>query len=83
MFFVYILQCHDGTLYTGYARDLKERLEKHSRGKGSRYVRSRRPFRLVYSEQVKTKSRAMKRESQIKSLTRTDKLRLVNSAPAK
>ena len=77
MFFVYMLRCRDGTLYTGYARDLKKRLETHSKGKGSKYVRTRRPFRLVYSEKLETKSQAMKRENWIKSLNRFDKLRLV------
>lgn len=76
MFHVYMLRCRDGTLYTGYARDLKKRLETHSRGKGSKYVKSRRPFKLVYSEKLETKSQAMKRENEIKSLNRHEKCRL-------
>jgi putative endonuclease len=75
---VYILECRDGSLYTGIARDLKDRLEMHSRGRGSRYVRSRLPFRLVYSEQLASRSEALKRELEIKSMDRSEKKMLVN-----
>lgn len=71
-----MLQCRDGSLYTGYAKDLEKRLETHSKGKGSKYVRSRRPFRLVYQEDLETKSQAMRRENEIKSLSRCEKFRL-------
>ena len=78
-FQVYILQCRDGSLYTGYAKDLKARLKVHAQGRGSKYVKSRMPFRLVYSESAETKSEAMRRENQIKSLTRQEKIELVRS----
>jgi putative endonuclease len=76
-FFVYMLRCRDGSLYTGIARDLEKRMEQHSRGRGSKYVRSRLPFRLVYLEEFGTKSGAMVRENQIKSLPRKEKARLI------
>jgi len=80
MFFVYILKCRDGTFYTGIAKDLEKRLEVHMSGKGSKYVRTRRPFKLVYSEKAESKSAAMKRENQIKQMSRTEKLDFLNRA---
>lgn len=77
MFTVYILKCSDGSLYTGYARDLAKRLDKHKIGNGSKYVRSRLPFELVYKEVFKTRSNAMKRESAIKKLSKTEKNKLL------
>jgi putative endonuclease len=75
-FFVYILRCADGTLYTGYTDDLKERVMTHNgetKKIGAKYTRGRRPVELVYSESFKTKSEAMKREVAIKQLTRSQK----------
>ena len=69
-----IVQCSDGTLYTGCTNDLKNRLEKHNAGKGARYTRGRLPVKLVYYEVFATKSEAMKREAQIKKLSRKQKL---------
>ncbi len=77
MFFVYILRCRDGSLYTGMTNDLEKRMEAHSRGKGSRYVRSRLPFKLVHSESFETKSQAMMRENEIKMMKRGEKARLI------
>ncbi len=77
-FFVYILRCRDGSLYTGIARDLEKRMKKHSRGRGSRCVRSRLPFRLVYSEEFTTRSESMRRENQIKALARAEKAGLIS-----
>ena len=83
VFFVYILECGDRSLYTGIAKDLEDRLKQHSTGKGSRYVRSRLPFRVVYRETLGTRSQALIRENQIKAMSRREKLRLImnNSEP--
>ena len=80
-FFVYMLKCRGGSLYTGIARDLEKRMEQHSLGRGSKYVRSRLPFRLVYFEEFKTRSEAMRRENQIKGLTRIEKAELISRGP--
>ena len=69
-----MVQCSDGTLYTGWTNDLKKRLEKHNAGKGARYTRGRLPVKLVYYEVFATKSEAMKSEAQIKKLSRKQKL---------
>lgn len=79
MFFVYMLKCRDGTFYTGIAKDLEKRMEVHRSGKGSKYVRTRLPFRLVYSESAESKSAAMKRENHIKQMSRAEKIALVRS----
>jgi putative endonuclease len=80
-FFVYILRCRDGSLYTGIARDLEKRMKQHSLGRGSRYVRSRLPFRLVYSEEFGSLPGAMRRENEIKRLARAEKAGLVGRGP--
>ena len=74
---VYILQCKDGSLYTGITNDLEKRLLTHSLGKGSKYVRARLPFKLVFQEAQLTKSLAMKRELEIKKLNRGEKIELI------
>ena len=74
---VYILQCGDGTLYTGITDDLAHRLEMHSAGKGAKYTRGRSPLTLVYREDAPSYSDALKREYRIKQLTRTEKLKLI------
>lgn len=74
---VYIVECKDGSLYTGYARDVASRIEKHNLGLGAKYTRNRRPVRLKYKEPFDTISNAMKREIQIKKLTRREKLGLI------
>ena len=71
--FVYILRCADGTLYTGYARDPKQRELVHNNGRGAKYTRGRRPVRLVYSEACRSVTQALKREHQLKRWTRTRK----------
>jgi putative endonuclease len=76
-FWVYILECSDGTLYTGYTVDLELRLKAHRDGKGSKYTRSRLPIRLVYSEALDNRSLALSREVEIKRMPRRDKLQLV------
>ncbi|MEW6617050.1 MAG: GIY-YIG nuclease family protein [Patescibacteria group bacterium] len=78
--FVYILKCADSSLYTGYTTDLKKRVGQHNTSKrGARYTKSRRPVALVYSEKYKTKSKALKREIEIKSWSRKKKLVLIGS----
>ena len=73
---VYILQCNDNSLYTGITNHLQQRIEKHNAGKGAKYTRSRLPVVLVYQETVEDKSEALKREHQIKQLSRAEKLLL-------
>lgn len=75
---VYIVQCADGTLYTGIAKDLEARIAKHNTGEGAKYTRTRLPVKLVYSEPAADKSAASKREHQIKQLSRTQKLQLIS-----
>ena len=71
--YVYILRCGDGTLYIGTARDIAARLAQHAAGKGAKYTRSRGPLELVCQEGPMTVSRALRREHQLKQLTRTQK----------
>jgi len=78
-FFVYILRCSDGSLYAGYTVDLEQRLAQHNSGKGSRYTASRLPVELAYVEEAASRRSAMKREWEIKSMKRSEKLRLCAS----
>lgn len=80
MHFVYIVRCADGTLYTGYARDPREREKAHNSGRGARYTSGRRPVCLVYSERFESLGDALKREHQLKRLTRKQKDALVTAA---
>lgn len=77
MFFTYIIECSDGTLYCGYAANLDKRIETHNSGKGAKYTRTRLPVRLVYAEQFDNKSDALKREYAIKHMSRSEKLELI------
>lgn len=74
---VYILKCSDGTLYTGYTNDLEHRLKAHEAGKGAKYTRGRGPFQVMFVERFPTKEEAMKREYEIKQLTRKGKFQLI------
>ena len=74
---VYILRCGDGTLYTGITNDLDRRLRTHSAGRGAKYTRARLPVELVYREPSPDKSSALRRELEIKAMTREDKLKLI------
>ena len=74
---VYILRCRDGTLYTGWTNRLEARVEAHNQGKGAKYTKSRRPVALVYWERQADKAGALRREREIKRLSRAKKLRLV------
>lgn len=77
MWFVYILQCGDGTLYTGIATNVEARLEKHRSGKGAKYTRGRGELELVYQDVAGSKSDATKRERAIKAMKRDAKLELI------
>jgi len=81
MWHCYMLECADGTLYTGIARNLERRLAVHNRGKGSKYTRSRLPVKLVYAEGHPDRASASRREAQIKRLPRAAKLRLLFGFP--
>ena len=74
---VYILRCADGTFYTGTARDVAHRLAVHNAGKGAKYTRPRRPVRVVWSEGPMSLTRALRREYQLKQLTRAQKRALI------
>ncbi|MBN1283401.1 MAG: GIY-YIG nuclease family protein [Proteobacteria bacterium] len=73
---VYMIECSDGTLYTGVTLDLGRRLREHNAGSGSKYTRSRRPVRLVHSEARRGRASAQRREAAIKALTRGEKMLL-------
>ena len=75
--FVYMLRCGDGTLYTGITDDIQRRLAAHRAGKGAKYTRGRGPLELVYQEELPDKSDALKREYAIKRLRREEKERLL------
>ena len=62
MFYTYILQCSDGTLYTGFTNNIEKRISTHNKGLGAKYTRGRLPVKLVYTENFKSKSKALKRE---------------------
>jgi putative endonuclease len=76
----YFVRCADGTLYAGYARDAHEREKAHNDGRGAKYTRSRRPVTLIYVERFRTKGKALRREYQLKQLTREKKEALVRDA---
>ena len=75
--YLYILRCGDNTLYTGITTDVEKRLEAHRSGKGAKYTRGREPLTLVYQESCGTHSQALKRELEVKALSRKEKLRLI------
>lgn len=78
-FFCYILECMDGTYYTGWSTDPQRRTRMHNSGRGSRYTRAHRPVRLVYVESLPDRSSAMKREIAIKNMGRVAKQHLIAS----
>lgn len=79
--YCYILECSDGSLYTGWTTDPKRRLREHAAGRGSRYTRVRRPLRIVYLESQPNRRSAMKRERAIKNRSRQYKLQLIAAHP--
>ncbi len=79
MHYTYIVECSDGTLYTGYAADLEKRINTHNEKKGAKYTRGRVPVTLKYYEEFENKADALKREAQIKKMRKEKKLRLLNN----
>ncbi len=82
MNYTYILRCADGSYYTGWTTDPEKRLQAHNAGKGSKYTRSRLPAEIVHLEEFGTKEEAMRRERQIKQLTRQQKQELIDGSRA-
>ena len=80
---LYILQCGDGSLYTGITTNIEKRLAAHESGKGAKYTRGRAPLKLVYTEKLGSKSKAAIREAEIKSLERAEKLKLIEKRKRK
>jgi putative endonuclease len=78
MWYVYILECSDGTLYTGITTDLDKRVKTHNNGKGAKYTKARLPVVLKASFEAEDRSTASKEEYRIKQLTRKEKLKLIN-----
>ncbi|GAB7092631.1 GIY-YIG nuclease family protein [Halorubrum luteum] len=74
--YVYVIECADGTLYTGYTTDVERRVAEHDAGTGAKYTRGRTPVTLRYTESFDSRSAAMSREHEIKSLTRRQKEQL-------
>ena len=77
MYYAYLLRCADDTLYAGYTDDLSKRVAVHNQGKGAKYTRSRRPVELIYQETAADRSAALRREAQIKRLSRQEKWNLI------
>ena len=72
-----MVKCNDSSIYTGISNNLKRRLDAHAKGNGSKYVRARLPFRLIYTEEFLSRSKAIKREMEIKKLNKKNKELLV------
>ncbi len=81
--YVYILRCRDGSLYTGYTNDFDNRVSAHNAGRGAKYTASRRPVHIVYTEPADSKSAAMRRELQIKRWAKAKKESLIAGKPQK
>jgi putative endonuclease len=79
MYFVYLLECKDGTIYTGITNDLARRLRMHKGGTASRYTRARGVKSMIYTEKRRTRGSALKREAEIKKWSRAEKLTLARS----
>lgn len=77
MNYTYIVRCSDDSLYTGWTNDLEKRMKDHNDGRGAKYTKPRRPVILAYYEEFSTKEEAMRREWEIKQMTRREKLRLL------
>ncbi len=75
--YTYILRCSDNTYYTGYTNHLEKRIQAHNAGKGARYTKGRLPVQLVYYEEYEDKSAAMRREWEIKQLSRAEKEKMI------
>lgn len=81
MNYTYIVKCSDGSLYTGWTNDLEKRIRAHNAGKGAKYTKSRRPVVLAYYEEFQTKEEAMRREWEIKQMSRNQKMKMITSVP--
>lgn len=75
---VYILECSDKTLYAGITNDMENRLAKHAAGTGAKYTRGRAPYKVLYTEVHATRGDALRREAEIKALSRDKKLKLIS-----
>ena len=80
MNYTYIVKCSDGSLYTGWTNNLEKRIKDHNAGRGAKYTKARRPVVLVYKEEFSTKQEAMKREWEIKRLSRKEKLSMIENS---
>ena len=80
---VYILECADNSLYTGITNDLPSRIKAHEQGSGAKYTKGRGPFKLVYEQPCKDKGNALKKELGIKALSRSNKIKLINTYNSK
>ncbi|MGL4572161.1 MAG: GIY-YIG nuclease family protein [Clostridium sp.] len=79
MNYVYIIECGDESLYTGWTNNLEKRFKAHNEGRGAKYTRGRGPLKLVYFEEYESKVDAMKREYEIKKMTREKKIKLISN----
>lgn len=79
MYYTYIVECSDGTLYTGFTVNLEKRIKTHNEKKGAKYTRGRTPVTLKYYEQFENKTDAIKREAEVKKLNKLNKLKLLKS----
>jgi putative endonuclease len=78
-YYVYILQCNDGTYYTGYTNDLERRIKLHNSGKGAKYVKGRGPVKLVYCKEYKYYKNALNAERDIKTYARKEKEEIIEA----
>lgn len=79
MYFVYLIQCADGSIYTGMTADVERRFSEHKNKKGGHYTSSRKVLKILHTEEFRTRSLALKREAQIKSWPRAKKLFLIKA----
>ena len=79
MYYVYLIQCEDGSIYTGITTDLERRFKEHSDKVGGHYTRAHKVEKILYKEECPTRSEALKREAQIKKLRRKEKLKLIEN----
>ena len=79
MYFVYLLECKDGSLYTGITTNVERRFKEHKEGKGGAYTKAKKVRKILYTEEHKDRSSALKRESKIKRYTRKEKLNLITT----
>ena len=80
IYYIYILRCRDGSLYTGWTNDMAKRIEAHNKGQGAKYTKGRGPMELIYHEEYSNKSEALKREYAIKRFSKAQKLELIQKS---